>query len=101
MLKCTHDPKALEKAVVKEKVVSEIDKEREKRGKKFFKEQEKKLARRQRHIRRIQLQEQQERLTAAHEKKLMQERNEIRLEAEREQRHLSKLQQEHQVNEKH
>ena len=90
-------PKALEKAEEKDKVVSGIDKEREERRGKFFKDQERKLASRQRQMRREQQREQQERLKAAEEKKLMRERNEIRREAEREQRWLAKLQHEHQV----
>lgn len=83
---------------MKDKVVSPVDKEREDKRKRFFQEQEKRLARRQKQMRSVQRREQHERLKVMEEKKLMQERNEIRREAEREHRHLTKLRQEHQVN---
>ena len=80
-----------------DKEVNPIDKEREEKSKKFFREQEKKVTLHQNQMRRLQLREQQERLKMMEEKKLLRERNEIRREAEREQRHLAKLQQQHQV----
>ena len=82
---------------MKDEVVNPVDKEREEKRQRFFQDQERRLARRQKQMRQVQRREQEERLKAMEEKKLMQERNEIRREAEREQRRLTKLQQEHQV----
>ena len=82
---------------MKVKDVDPVEKEREEKRKRFFKECERKATFHQRQMRRVQCKEEQERLKAMHEKKLMRERSEIRREAVREQRRLTKLQKEHQV----
>lgn len=78
--------------------MSAVDKEREEKRHKLFRDQEKKMAVKQRQVRQQQKKDEQERLKTAAEKKLLRERNEIRREAEQDQRWLNKLQQKHQVD---